>query len=248
MTDLSRRADLTSAQLEALATAGPSSRFGLDRRQALWSAGFAESADHVAGTTPAPPPPTLPGMSEVEVTLADLWATGVSPERHPVEHLRERAAAPPASARSPTCSARRAPAAGCTSRGLITHRQRPGTAQGVTFLNLEDETGMLNVVCSIGVMKAHRQAARNRVAVVVRGILERNEGATNLVADRVVLTGHRRRPAPARSCRPASPRATSADRQPSDEARFRAARAGCCTVHRLVADTAREASGCGAVW
>jgi error-prone DNA polymerase len=56
---------------------------------------------------------------------------------------------------------------------------------GVTFLNLEDETGMLNVVCSIGVMKAHRQAARNRVAVVVRGRLERNEGVTNLVADRV---------------------------------------------------------------
>ena len=56
---------------------------------------------------------------------------------------------------------------------------------GVTFLNLEDETGMLNVVCSIGVMRTHRQAARNRVAVVVRGRLERNEGVTNLVADRV---------------------------------------------------------------
>ena len=56
---------------------------------------------------------------------------------------------------------------------------------------------MLNVVCSIGVMKAHRQAARNRVAVVVRGRLERNEGVTNLVADRVeaidvVVPGRRR--------------------------------------------------------
>ncbi len=69
--------------------------------------------------------------------------------------------------------------------GLVTHRQRPGTAMGVTFLNLEDETGMLNVVCSVGVMKAHRHAARNRVAVVIRGRLERNEGVTNLVADRV---------------------------------------------------------------
>jgi error-prone DNA polymerase len=44
---------------------------------------------------------------------------------------------------------------------------------------------MLNVVCSVGVMKVHRRAARNRVAVVVRGTLERNEGVTNLVADRV---------------------------------------------------------------
>ncbi len=70
--------------------------------------------------------------------------------------------------------------------GLITHRQRPGTARGTTFLNLEDETGMLNVICSVGVMKVHRQAARHRVAVVIRGILECSEGVTNLVADRVV--------------------------------------------------------------
>ncbi|WP_447645829.1 OB-fold nucleic acid binding domain-containing protein [Nocardioides zeae] len=69
--------------------------------------------------------------------------------------------------------------------GLITHRQRPGTAQGITFLNLEDETGMLNVVCSVGVFTRHRHAARNRVAVVVRGIVERNDGVTNLVADRI---------------------------------------------------------------
>jgi error-prone DNA polymerase len=69
--------------------------------------------------------------------------------------------------------------------GLITHRQRPGTAMGTTFLNLEDETGMLNVVCSVGVMKAHRRAARHQVAVVVRGLLERSEGATNLIADGV---------------------------------------------------------------
>ncbi|WP_344342153.1 hypothetical protein, partial [Streptomyces rhizosphaericus] len=43
----------------------------------------------------------------------------------------------------------------------------------------------LNVVCSVGVMKAHRQAARHRVAVVVRGMLERKDGTINLVADRV---------------------------------------------------------------
>jgi error-prone DNA polymerase len=44
---------------------------------------------------------------------------------------------------------------------------------------------MVNVVCSPGVMKAHRQAARNKVAVVIRGIVERQDGVTNLVADRV---------------------------------------------------------------
>jgi error-prone DNA polymerase len=183
VTDLSRRADLTTAQMEALATAGAFESFGLDRRAALWSAGSTESADHVEGTTPAPPPPALPGMSDVELTLADLWATRISPERHPVEHLREelRAAGIRSVADLQAVETNRR----VHVAGLITHRQRPGTAQGVTFLNLEDESGMLNIVCSIGVMKAHRHAARNSVAVVVRGIVEHHEGATNLIADRV---------------------------------------------------------------
>lgn len=181
--DLSRRADLTTAQLEALATAGAFEAWGLGRREALWAAGFAEGAEHLPGTTPAPAAPALPGMSDREITLADLWATGVSPERHPVEHLREHLRR--AGVRSIAELATAEPGRRVHVGGLVTHRQRPGTAGGVTFLNLEDETGMLNVVCSVGVMKVHRQAARNRVAVVVRGRLERNEGVTNLVADRV---------------------------------------------------------------
>jgi error-prone DNA polymerase len=183
VTDLSRRAALTSAQLEALATAGAFDSFGLDRRQALWAAGAAERGDHLAGSTPAPTPPPLPTMTEVELTLADLWATRVSPERHPVEHLRAELAG--AGIKSVADLATAEPNRRVHVAGLITHRQRPGTAQGTTFLNLEDETGMLNVVVSVGVMRAHRQAARNKVAVVVRGILEREEGATNLIADRV---------------------------------------------------------------
>jgi error-prone DNA polymerase len=122
-------------------------------------------------------------MSEPEITLADLWATGVSPKRHPVEHLRDELRR--AGVRSIAELADVEPGRRVHVGGLVTHRQRPGTAGGVTFLNLEDETGMLNIVCSVGVMKAHRQAARNRVAVVVRGRLERNEGVTNLIADRV---------------------------------------------------------------
>jgi error-prone DNA polymerase len=183
VTDLSRRAGLTSAQLEALATAGAFDAWGLGRREALWAAGFAEGADHLPGSTPAPAAPTLPRLSAPEITLADLWATGVSPERHPVEHLRDdlrRSGVRSIAELAGVESGRRVHVG-----GLVTHRQRPGTAMGVTFLNLEDETGMLNVVCSVGVMKVHRQAARNRVAVVVRGRLERNEGVINLVADRV---------------------------------------------------------------
>ncbi|KAA1415984.1 error-prone DNA polymerase [Nocardioides humilatus] len=183
ITDLSRRAGLTSVQLEALATAGAFDGFGLDRRQALWMSGYAESDAQLPGSTPAPPPPTLPGMSDEELTLADLWATKISPERHPIEHLRadlDAADIVPITTLWQTESGRRVHVA-----GLITHRQRPGTAMGITFLNLEDETGMLNVICSVGVMRAHRHAARNRVAVIIRGKVERNDGVVNLVADKV---------------------------------------------------------------
>jgi error-prone DNA polymerase len=183
ITDLSRRADLSPAQLEALATAGAFDAWGLDRREALWAAGFAERDAHLPGTTPAPAAPTLPGMSDPEITLADLWATGISPERHPMEHLRDDLRR--AGVRSIAELATTEPGRRVHVGGLVTHRQRPSTAMGVTFLNPEDETGMLNIVCSVGVMRVHRQAARNRVAVVVRGRLERNEGATNLIADRV---------------------------------------------------------------
>ena len=69
--------------------------------------------------------------------------------------------------------------------GLVTHRQRPGTAGGVTFLNLEDETGMLNVICTEGVWLRYRKVARASAALLVRGMLERTEGVTNLVAERI---------------------------------------------------------------
>ena len=70
--------------------------------------------------------------------------------------------------------------------GLVTHRQRPATAGGVTFLNLEDETGMLNVTCSEGLWLRYRTVALGSSALLVRGRLERSEeGVLNLVADRL---------------------------------------------------------------
>ena len=69
--------------------------------------------------------------------------------------------------------------------GVVTHRQRPATASGITFMNLEDETGTLNVIARVGVWNRYRRVAREAPAMIVRGILERSpEGVTNLVADR----------------------------------------------------------------
>ena len=68
---------------------------------------------------------------------------------------------------------------------MVTHRQRPATASGITFLNLEDETGLINVICSVGVWNRYRRVARDAPALIVRGMLERSaEGVTNILADR----------------------------------------------------------------
>lgn len=182
MVDLSRRAQLDAANLEALATAGAFEVWGMSRREALWSAGFTERADQLAGATATAAPPPLPALDEVGSTLADLWATRIS-EKHPLALLRpglEMAGILAVASLGQVEPGRRAHVA-----GLITHRQRPGTAGGVTFLNLEDETGMLNVICTEGVWSRYRRVARSAAGMVIRGVVERNDGVTNLVADKL---------------------------------------------------------------
>ncbi|MEU0313456.1 error-prone DNA polymerase [Nocardioides sp. NPDC006273] len=181
--DLSRRAGLERAQLEALATAGCLEVFTSSRRQALWQAGWTETEGQLEGVRFTAETPALPVLDPVEETLADLWATGVTPGSHPFAHLRPglTAAGLPKISDLPTAE----PGRRITVAGLVTHRQRPGTAGGVTFINLEDETGMLNVVCSAGLWKKHRKIAVSTSVMLIRGILERNDGVTNLVADRL---------------------------------------------------------------
>ena len=186
MVDLARRVELSSAHLEALATAGAFDCFSLDRRQALWAAGLAaqESPDRLAGTAMLRPPPTLPEITPPEATMADLWATGVSPEDHPITHLRGVLAGKgilPVEALATTQPGTRIRVA-----GVVTHRQRPGTAGGITFLNIEDETGMLNVICTLGLWSRYRRVGREAKAMIVRGVLERHSGVVNLVADELV--------------------------------------------------------------
>jgi error-prone DNA polymerase len=195
MADVSRRAELTAAQMEALATAGAFDTFGLTRRQALWNAGYVERADQLEGTEVQAPPPMLPGMSDVEITTADLWATRISPQKHPIEHLRPLLDAE--GVRSIESLARVEADSRVRVGGLVTHRQRPGTASGITFLNLEDETGMLNVVCTQALWHKYRVVARTSAGLVIRGTLERNDGVINLVADKLeridVVYPHRSR-------------------------------------------------------
>ncbi|WP_199435174.1 error-prone DNA polymerase [Qaidamihabitans albus] len=185
MGDVARRVRLTKPQIEALATAGAFGRFEPDRRKALWAAGAlaGERPEKLPGSTVGWVAPTLPGMDDLDLAAADVWATGVSPDSFPTEFIRERLD------RLGVVTAEGLHEAENGSRvlvgGAVTHRQRPATAGGITFLNIEDETGMVNVVCSAGLWRRYHRVARSSPALLVRGVVERADGVVNVRADRL---------------------------------------------------------------
>ena len=69
--------------------------------------------------------------------------------------------------------------------GIVTHRQRPHTGAGVTFLSLEDETGLVNVSVSVGAWKKFRRVCLEFSALLVRGTLEWGDGAISVQAFRI---------------------------------------------------------------
>ena len=185
--DLVRRVpDLQLPQLEALATAGVFTEcFALDRREAIWTVGATVQSrpGRLEGIITGDGAPRLPGMTPVEEAVADLWATGVSPNGHPTQFVRKELDAIGVLTAVQLWDAE--PGTVVHVAGVVTHRQRPQTAQGVTFLNLEDETGLINVVVSKGCWHRFRKVAREAPAMVIRGRLERAEGVINVVAERL---------------------------------------------------------------
>ncbi|AHC24488.1 MULTISPECIES: error-prone DNA polymerase [Mycobacteriaceae] len=183
--NLTARIQLSVPQTEALATAGALGCFGITRREGLWAAGAAaaERPDRLPGVGSSTHIPALPGMSALELAAADVWATGVSPDSYPTQFLREHLAAmgvvPAAELLSVPDGSR------ILVAGAVTHRQRPATAQGVTFVNLEDETGMVNVLCAPGVWARYRKLAQSAPALIIRGIVQNATGAVTVLADRM---------------------------------------------------------------
>jgi error-prone DNA polymerase len=185
MNDLVRRVGLTTAQLEVLAAAGAFDCFGLSRREAMWNAGNAaqDREEFLPDSIVAVQPPLFSMPSPVEELMSDLWATGVSTDSHPVSHLRDelssRGILTAADLRTAESGRR------IEIGGIVTHRQRPATASGITFVNIEDETGLINVICSVGVWSRYRRIVREAPALIIRGMLERSpQGVTNVLADR----------------------------------------------------------------
>ena len=185
LSDLARRAGLNTEQMEALSLSGALDALSGSRRGALWQAADATSVKQGQLDINVPyQPPLLPELTLGELLIHDLQATGISPEDHPMQHsravMRERGVL---SARDLLTveSGRRVEIA-----GVVTHRQRPATASGITFLNIEDETGLVNVICSRGVWHRYRVVARAAPAMIIRGILERSaENIVNIVADKI---------------------------------------------------------------
>jgi len=112
-----------------------------------------------------------------------VWATGISPDSFPTQFLRadldalgvvpaERLLGVPDGSR-------------VLIAGAVTHRQRPATARGVTFMNIEDETGMVNVLCTPGVWTRHRKLAQTATALLIRGQVQNATGAVTVVAERI---------------------------------------------------------------
>ncbi|HKX75279.1 MAG TPA: OB-fold nucleic acid binding domain-containing protein, partial [Acidimicrobiia bacterium] len=132
--------------------------------------------------SPGLDPPLLAKMSDEEEHRADLWATGIS-ATHPIQFIRSQL---DQQGCVPVMTALQMHRNGVEVRvgGMVTHRQRPGTARGVIFFNLEDETGLLNVVVLPEVWAKNREEARRYPGIIIGGRLEYRDGVTNLVAHR----------------------------------------------------------------
>jgi error-prone DNA polymerase len=185
-TDLARRVGLSARHLESLASAGALDDCGISRREGIWAAGHlaTEHPQYLPHTTTALVLPLFDDMTPHEVMMADRIFTGASPGDHPVRYVRQWLRDSGVSTVADMLT--HEPGRRVWVAGMVTHRQRPSTAMGVTFLNVEDETGLVNVICGVGLWKRYRLVLRDSGALIVRGLLERSpEGVVSVVADAI---------------------------------------------------------------
>jgi error-prone DNA polymerase len=189
--DLVRRAGVTQAQLETLAAAGaldpevPEGGTAASRRRLVWAAGAAAQGtpDRLPGVVVGAEAPPLPAPSLYDSVGDDLWALGLAPEQTAMHLARERLEAMDvrtAIALEACDDGERASVA-----GVVTHRQHPETARGAVFVNLEDETGHVNVVFSRGAWARWKHVARHAPVLLIRGRVRKGQGAVSFDAERV---------------------------------------------------------------
>ena len=193
--DLWLRTGVPIASLEKLARADAFASLGLNRREALWAVKGLVGT-HGAETLPlfaasglpaaAPPeePAGLPLISPGEEVIHDYSSLTLSLKGHPVQFLR-----PMLEARGTTRAAnlgRVTPGHRIEVAGLVLVRQRPGTASGVIFATLEDETGVANVVIWPKVFEANRKTVLASRMLAVRGQLQAEGLVIHIIAEELV--------------------------------------------------------------
>ena len=186
--DCARRAGLPRSAYDLLAGAGAFAALDLTRRQARWHAlpdrGTAPLPDAADGAAePADPTPALPDYSTHEGIVADYARTGLSLTGHPLAAFRPRLNGSIGDGRGVLPCRRLAGLrddATATVAGLVLMRQRPGSAKGVTFITLEDETGEANLVLWPSVWEQFHRPARTAAALLVTGTVQRDDSRKTL--------------------------------------------------------------------
>ncbi len=190
---LARTVSLGANQLEALATGGALDGLladdlsvdALDTRSALWAAepGSRYSEGILPSMAVGSKAPFLSPISDRERVHLQLWSYGISPAGHPLMFERDELAAKGVVLAIDLVNFENS--ARVKVAGVVTHRQRPATANGTTFINLEDETGLINVVCSRGLWIRYRSIAKLSPALIVSGRVEKVSGVINVVAEKI---------------------------------------------------------------
>jgi error-prone DNA polymerase len=182
--DLVRRAGLQQHHLEVFAAAGALDSFGATRRALAWSAGAAAQGtlDRLPDVVTGLEAPVLPATSEMERVADDMWSMGLTPEATAIalvrDYLNERGV-------TRADALLGAEGSRVLVAGVVTHRQHPETANGAVFINLEDETGHVNVIFSKGAWARWSLVARKSPALMIRGTLQRGQGTLALTAESV---------------------------------------------------------------
>jgi error-prone DNA polymerase len=186
-----RRAGLRRSPLEALAAADAFRSVGLDRRQALWSVRgeskdmalplFAVADEKEQG---ADADVTLPDMPRSEHVLQDYQTIRLSLKDHPMRFLRQAYGQMGVRTTQEINHLRNGERAALA--GVVLVRQRPGSAKGVCFITIEDETGVSNLVVWPRVMETYRPVVMGARLLLVKGRVQSAEGVTHLVADELI--------------------------------------------------------------
>jgi error-prone DNA polymerase len=171
--DLLRRVPLSKLDIEALAEAGAFAALEPERRQVLWAVRAPEQLGLFREVPAAEPRVELPPLSPVEVLALDYGRVRLSIDDHPLRHLRANLqpwGVLTAAELAVSPAGRRVRVA-----GLVTARQRPGTASGVVFITMEDETGVANLIFYSSVFEAYRSVAQQAPLLLVTGKVERHD-------------------------------------------------------------------------